>query len=281
VTGGGSKRGTPGGAHGPKVNVRAGKGTGFRKPALEPMTTTLWSYPSQHYEGRDGRPVGVGERNTQGDPLYTGATPSWVIWQLLTRFTQPGDVVLDPMCGSGTTLDVCKDLGRKGMGFDLGPTRGAIRKADARELPVDSEIADFVFVDPPYSTHVRYTQDERCIGELSALPDSEDRGRAYYESMDRVIGECARVLKRGGHLGLYVSDSFKPRKGRSGRPTAGSFAPIGFELFAMMRSRLEPVDIICVTRGNRKLNKGPMGRAARERGYWMRGFNYLFVMRKP
>ncbi|MEO0483223.1 MAG: DNA methyltransferase [Planctomycetota bacterium] len=247
------------------------------------MTTTLWSYPSQHYEGRDGRPVGVGERNTQGDPLYVGATPSWVIWQLLTRFTKAGDVVLDPMCGSGTTLDVCRDLGRKGVGFDLGPTRAAIRRADARSLPIDDASADFVFIDPPYSTHVRYTEHERCIGELSALPDSEDGGRAYYEAMELVIGECARALKPGGHMGLYVSDSFKPRKGKRGASAGvtGSFAPIGFELFGMLCTRLTPVDIVCVTRGNRKLNKGVMGKAAREGGYWMRGFNYLFVMRKP
>lgn len=35
--------------------------------------------------------------------------------------TWPGDVVLDPFCGSGTTLKVAKDLGRIGIGFDLSP----------------------------------------------------------------------------------------------------------------------------------------------------------------
>lgn len=33
--------------------------------------------------------------------------------------TWPGDVVLDPFCGSGTTLKVAKDLGRNAIGFDL------------------------------------------------------------------------------------------------------------------------------------------------------------------
>lgn len=35
--------------------------------------------------------------------------------------TWPGDVVLDPFCGSGTTVRVAKDLGRTGLGFDLSP----------------------------------------------------------------------------------------------------------------------------------------------------------------
>lgn len=35
--------------------------------------------------------------------------------------TWPGDVVLDPFAGSGTTVRVAKDLGRVGLGFDLSP----------------------------------------------------------------------------------------------------------------------------------------------------------------
>ena len=81
-----------------------------RKPPLRLQTTTLWDYPSQHYG--DG---------LQGDPSYVGATPSYVVWNLLTRYTRENDVVVDPFCGSGTTLDVCRDLGRTGRGFDVAP----------------------------------------------------------------------------------------------------------------------------------------------------------------
>ena len=42
-----------------------------RKPPLRVLPTTLWEYPSQHYDTPAGR--------TQGDPGYAGATPSWVI----------------------------------------------------------------------------------------------------------------------------------------------------------------------------------------------------------
>lgn len=36
--------------------------------------------------------------------------------------TWPGDTVLDPFCGSGTTIKVAKDLGRKAIGVDLSET---------------------------------------------------------------------------------------------------------------------------------------------------------------
>ena len=83
------------------------------KPPLRVFTTTLWEYPSQHYV--------AGRSTEQGDRDYVGATPSWVIWQLLQRYTRANDLIVDPMCGSGTTMDVARDLGRRGLGYDLAP----------------------------------------------------------------------------------------------------------------------------------------------------------------
>ena len=79
------------------------------RPPLSVFPTTLWEYPSQHYDWTDAD----GRRHVmQGDKDYAGATPSWVIWQLLMRYTRETDRVVDPFCGSGTTIDVCRSLGR-------------------------------------------------------------------------------------------------------------------------------------------------------------------------
>ncbi len=277
-------------ANAPKFRPHTPKGTTFRKPPLEVFTTTLWEYPSQHYapSGRGGEARAEGGRpGVQGDPNYVGATPSWVVWQLLQRYTAPGERVLDPMCGSGTTLDVCADLGRSGKGFDIAPSRADIERADARRLPLPDACCDFVFIDPPYSTHVKYSDDPACIGNLDA--GGADRGRAYYGAMREVIAEAERVLRPGKCMGLYVSDSWRKResprsraRGPAGRDHApGEFMPIGFELFAMLRERLEPVDIVIVVRQNAKLKRGKWHEAAAQEGFFLRGFNYLFIMRKP
>jgi hypothetical protein len=47
------------------------------------------------------------------------------------------------MCGSGTTIDVCKEENRRVLGFDIVPYRADIKQADARKLPLDDEIIDF------------------------------------------------------------------------------------------------------------------------------------------
>jgi len=239
----------------------------YRKPPLRIFTTTLWEYPSQHYDAqREGGGGGV-----QGDKSYTGATPSWVIWQLLQRYTREKDLVVDPMCGSGTTIDVARDLKRRALGYDLSPPPGRsdVFRADARRLPLEDEKADFVFIDPPYSTHVNYSDDPRCIGKLDA--GGEDGGRAYYDAMRQVISECHRVLRDRRFMALYVSDSF--RKGKA-------FMPIGFELFSLLREKFIPVDIVCVVRHNAKLKRGNWHKAAEEGNYFLRGFNYLFIVKK-
>ncbi|MCC5827860.1 MAG: hypothetical protein JJU36_00305 [Phycisphaeraceae bacterium] len=226
-----------------------------KKPPLVIQPTTLWDYPSQHY-GSD----------VQGDPRYKGATPSYIIWNLLQRYTREGHLVIDPFAGSGTTLDVARDINRRALGYDLAPTSKDIFRADARKLPLEDAKADFVFMDPPYSTHIEYSDDPRCIGKLDAA------GPDYYQAMDEVFAEVDRILRPDRHLGLYVCDSFV--KGRG-------FFPIGFELFALLRRRFTPVDIVAVTRHNRTLEMGNYRAAAETGNFFLRGFNYLLIFSKP
>ena len=92
----------------------------------------------------------------------------------IATYTQPGQVVLDPMCGIGTTISEAARLGRTGLGIEyehrwavmarrnleLARQQGAegdghIWRADSRHLPPDLTDAytgrvDFVLTSPPY-----------------------------------------------------------------------------------------------------------------------------------
>ncbi len=223
-----------------------------REPKLQ--TTTLWYHPSQQY----------GDER-MGTPGYEGATPAYVIWNLIQRYTRPDDLVVDPFCGGGTTLDVARKLERRALGYDLRPVRDDIFSADARKLPLEDGKADFVFMDPPYSTHIEYSDDPDCIGKLDSFEEP------YFEAMDAAFAEAERVLKDRRYIGVYVSDTYKKKRG---------FVPIGFRLAMLLEKRFRWVDQITVVRGNRKLSEGRFHKAAAEGNFFLRGYNHLLLFKK-
>jgi site-specific DNA-methyltransferase (adenine-specific) len=52
---------------------------------------------------------------------YPTQKPEALLERLILATTDPGDIVLDPYLGSGTTLAVALRLGRKGIGIDRNP----------------------------------------------------------------------------------------------------------------------------------------------------------------
>ena len=93
----------------------------------------------------------------------------------------------------------------------------------------------------------------------------------YFEAMEKVFAETYRVLKDRRYLAVYVCDSFK-----KGKP----FSAIGFELFALLRKHFKPVDIVAVVRNNRTLKRNHWHTSAIDGNYFLRGFNYLIIMKK-
>ena len=159
-------------------------------PVLE--TTTLWDFPTQNYGDRP-----------HGDNKFNGVTPAFVIWNLLQRYTKPGDLVVDPMAGSGTTIDVAKELGRKVIGYDIAPYRDDIIQNDARHISLEDESVDFVFIDSPYSDNVKYSDHPDCIGRISCEREE------FFDELEKVAREIHRILKPGKHMAclLYTSDA--------------------------------------------------------------------------
>jgi site-specific DNA-methyltransferase (adenine-specific) len=55
--------------------------------------------------------------------------PEQLLGRIIRVSSKPGDTVLDPFSGSGTTLVVAKKLGRKWIGFELSPNYAAQAQA--------------------------------------------------------------------------------------------------------------------------------------------------------
>ncbi len=222
------------------------------KPIIE--ATTLWDYPKQSYG-----------KTPKGNNKYAGVTPAFIIYNMVMRYTQPGDLVLDPMCGSGTTIDVCKEEGRRCIGYDIVPTRPDIIQNDARKLPLENESVDMIFIDSPYGDNIKYNEHPANFGEISA----EDEN--FYKELEKTMAESYRVLKPGKVIGWLIGDQWVKKK----------FTPVGFKIWAGLSKYFETVDIVCVTRRNQSSNTGVWHYRAVKWNFYLRGFKYLFIMRKP
>lgn len=51
--------------------------------------------------------------------IHPAQKPVKVLKKLIETFTDPGDVVIDPCCGSGSTLRAAHELGRSAYGFEI------------------------------------------------------------------------------------------------------------------------------------------------------------------
>ncbi|CCI53377.1 DNA-methyltransferase [Nostocoides jenkinsii] len=64
--------------------------------------------------------------------------PDEIPRRLIRLLSDPGDVILDPFAGSGTTLRVAADLGRRWIGFEIDPKWASTASHAAREASLRS-----------------------------------------------------------------------------------------------------------------------------------------------
>jgi len=183
---------------------------------------------------------------------------------MIKRYTEVGDLVVDPMAGSGTTFDVCKEENRKCICYDISPTRPDIIQNDARKIPLPDNSVDMIFIDSPYGDNVRYNDHPDDIGKISAETEN------FYDELEKVMRECHRILKPDKVLGWLIGDQWVKKK----------FTPVGFRIFERLCKYFEPVDIICVARRNQTSNTAIWHNRALRFNFYLRGFKYLFIVRK-
>jgi DNA modification methylase len=80
---------------------------------------------------------------THGMHSYAAKCPPQLVRYGLHYYSKPGDRVLDPMAGSGTTLVEARLMGRSAVGYDIDPLACLIAQVKTR-LIADSEIATAV-----------------------------------------------------------------------------------------------------------------------------------------
>lgn len=184
--------------------------------------TTVWSFPDH------------GDWATHNSK-WRGNWSPYIPRNILLRYSEEGELVLDQFAGGGTTLVEAKLLNRNIIGVDVNENAmlqcrdktafthaGAngivfLRRGDARNLGfIPSESIDLICTHPPYADIIRYSQDNpEDLSHLSAP--------LFLEEMRRVAQESFRVLKPHRYCAILMGDLRKK----------GHIVPLGFEVMRL------------------------------------------------
>ncbi|MGI6144885.1 MAG: methyltransferase domain-containing protein [Clostridia bacterium] len=235
---------------------------------FELQMTTVWSFPER------------GDWATHNSK-YRGNWSPYIPRNLLLRYSQEGDLVLDQFAGGGTTLIEAKLLNRNIIGVDINSdsldlckkavdfTRENcgevyIKQGDARNLSfIDNEQIDFICTHPPYANIIQYSED--LEGDLSHL-----KVPAFLEEMKKVAAESYRVLKKDKFCAILMGDTRQK----------GHMIPMSFEVMKIFQEQgFKLKELIIKEQHNCKAT-----------GYWktnsvkynflLIAHEYLFVFRK-
>ncbi len=128
-----------------------------------------------------------------GDRSYPGNCGGNLIKDLLTYF-RPG-LVYDPMSGSGTCADVCREMKIPCLSFDIHQGFDA---CDPQGFGTE-EAFDFIWAHPAYWRQKLYANDPR---DLSRTPTLDEFLKRY----GQFIRNSANSLKVGGKLAILMGD---------------------------------------------------------------------------
>ena len=143
-----------------------------------------------------------------------------IVDHIIQRCTAPGDVVLDPFAGFGTTLDRAVELGRQAIGLELLAERVAyvkhrvpaahVLQEDARQLLTTLQEAapkwsnasiDLILTSPPYMTAQHHPADP-----LTGYVANDGDYNRYLNELGDVAQQCAQLVAHGGYVVWNVAD---------------------------------------------------------------------------
>lgn len=208
------------------VTRKKPKITQWEPKGFQPETTTVWSFKNRgKWATHDGR--------------YRGNWSPYIPRNLILRYSQPQEVVLDYFSGGGTTAVEAKLLSRRCIARDINPDALALTKenldfqppqdmfsgngkslvqpelvlGDARDLStIENDSIDLICAHPPYAGIISYSANA-VDGDLSTLSVPE-----FVAEMRKVARESYRVLKPGRQCAILIGDSRKSKH----------IVPIGF-----------------------------------------------------
>lgn len=111
-------------------------------------------------------------RNIDGDRVHKQQSPVALLLRIVLSSTLPGDVVLDPFAGTGTTAAVAHQLGRNPISVEIDPEYARlIERRISNPRPADDVLK--------FYEYYRYTENLKDIWNARKVPILAVQGRLF------------------------------------------------------------------------------------------------------
>jgi len=115
---------------------------------------------------------------------YWSKKPFNLVANYISRFSKPGDIVLDPFCGSGVTVIESVRLRRKAIGFDINPVATFITKMGLEQVDIKNLKQAYKELEANVKTEISNLYKTRCPN-----CKSENESATHYIWNSEVIKE--------------------------------------------------------------------------------------------
>lgn len=244
------------------------------------------------------------ERDPYGwtDITIHGNSPIEIPRQCILRFTKQGDRIIDPFCGSGSTLVTAAHLKRQAVAIEINPKIKKIaehnlnfnrQKLGSEELTewIDKQIVilgdstkltemdfleesfDFSFAHPPYWELVKYSKEYgQAEGDLSNITNLDE----FNLGLKKVFEGVFKLLKKGRFFCVLIGEDFK--KGGVTIPLDYYATSIGLQVGFEFYTKVIKITRQATSRMNKmNINKFRSLRS----NYFICNHDYLLIFKKP
>ena len=154
---------------------------------MPPITNSVISYP---------------DRGHWGNREWRGNCSGYVMKDLIETYSPR--LFVDPMEGSGTSREVCAELGTPYLGYDIKDGYDILNHKTQWKIlneikaESDGDGADLIFLHPPYWSMIKYSQNpmDFCNGTYET----------YLNRMNSTLGFLKQCLSDKGRIVLLLAD---------------------------------------------------------------------------
>lgn len=233
--------------------------------------TSAWSFPER------------GNWATHNSK-YRGNFAPQIPRNLILKYSNEDDFILDPMVGAGTTLIEAKLLNRNADGIDINPEAVEISKkalnfknnstsqqnvfvGDARNLSKYTDnCSDLIITHPPYLNIVQYSKN-KIEEDLSSISNI----KKFFHEISKIADELFRILKEDKYCAVLIGDTRKSQH----------YIPLSFYLLkTFLKTGFVLKEEIIKSQHNCVYSKRWI-QSAKKYNFYLIMHEHLFVFRKP